>query len=220
MTKASRSSGSKPSSSSAGSKSSRLELIMVVQNLATASEKFTKAAEAMQEYDSAAINELDLTIEEKRNELNHLSETFEVQKKDGQIRTDQYLMEYKYTGACEILKDRNEVPIRSDELSKMKSQIADFTKERSVELDAIRKEEKERAAKQLQYSVRTLELEHKASIASTAAAVTQLQKETESKEQTIENLRHELSEQRKLTKEVAEAGKQAPIHVNSGSSGR
>lgn len=67
----------------------------------------------------------------------------------------------------------------------------------------------------MKIALNNAQLTHKDEIAELGASVKQQEKEIINLNETIHNLRHELSEQRKLTKEVAEAGKQAPINLST-----
>jgi hypothetical protein len=124
-------------------------------------------------------------------------------------------LEYKYKGACYILKEHGEEPISMHKLKNMKSELEELMKDRAEEIEAIKKKERESAEMSKNMAIRNQDLSHKAETAELNATVNQQKKEIQTLQNTIDNLRSELAEQRKLTKEVAEAGRQAPITVTS-----
>jgi hypothetical protein len=77
--------------------------------------------------------------------------------------------------------------------------------------DMIRSEEIKKYSAQLKNETTTIELTHKANNAATQAQVEQQKKEIQVLQQTIDNLKSELREQRELTKEVAQASSRAQI---------
>lgn len=77
--------------------------------------------------------------------------------------------------------------------------------------DMIRNEEIKKYSTQLKNETATIELTHKANNAATQAQVEQQKKEILVLQQTIDNLKSELREQRELTKEVAQASSRAQI---------
>jgi len=77
--------------------------------------------------------------------------------------------------------------------------------------ETIRLEETKKYSTQLKNETTTIELTHKANNAATQAQVEQQKKEIQVLQQTIDNLKSELREQRELTKEVAQASSRAQI---------
>jgi hypothetical protein len=196
-------------------KSERLQLATAISNITAKQDAFIKAVEAMEYFKGETLTELDLEIASKKIELDNLADDYKKQIKDGQIETDQYLAEHKYDGAVNILKEINEVPIKSSELQKMRDTLTTLSQERDQEITDLKKKERDRGDKAMHAALNNMTLKHKAEIAELTASVNQQKKEIITLEATIKNLQNELAEQRKLTKDVAEAGRQAPITVTS-----
>jgi hypothetical protein len=199
----------------ANQKSERLELATAISNLTSKQDAFIKAIDVLENFKAETLTSLDLQIDAKKLELNALSEDYKHQMKSGEIETDQYLAEYKYNGALEVLKKSNEIPIGISELNSLRTELEKLREDRSEELEALKKKERERSAKELNAVLNNSQLKHKAEIATLTASVDQQKKEISTLQSTIQNLQHELAEQRKLTKDVAEASRQGAVTVNS-----
>lgn len=196
-------------------KSERLQLACAISNMVTKSDQFISAVEHFKTFTKESLNDIDMEITSKKVELEVLEEEFKVQRKNGQIKCDLFLQEYRRKGAVELLKESDEEPINSTELRNLRSRLQSVTEEHAKELEDVRRKEKQRGEQAKNAALGNQDLKHKAEVAEMTASVKQYAKEVESLQATIANLRHELSEQRKLTKEVAEAGKQGAITVNS-----
>jgi hypothetical protein len=118
----------------ASKKSERLQLVTVLSNLESKQEAFTKAVESLEKFNVECIRDLDLQINTKKEELSTLSDEFDKMKKNYEIETDQYLLEYKYKGACDILKEHGEEPISMHKLKNMKSELEELMKDRAEEI--------------------------------------------------------------------------------------
>lgn len=187
---------------------------MAISSITTKQDAFIKAVETLDKYKTEILQNLDLEIESKKIELQDLEAEYIKRKKSGQIETDQYLKEYKYKGASQILEDEEEEPIRKDKLQEMRNEISTLRTAQTEELEKIKREERGKAKTSLDDALSRMELKHQAEIAQLSAEVTQQKKEIHTHELTIENMKNELSEQRKLTKDVAQAGRAAPITQN------
>lgn len=195
--------------------SERLALAQAISAVATKQDAFVKAVETLEQYRGEILVNMDLEIETKKRELEDLKESLVRKQKDGKIDTDQFLREYKRRGAVQILQEGDEVPVKKARYEEMEEEIAKLRKDRTEEIEALRKEEREHAKRNTNLAVRNCELTHKAESAETNAAVKQQEREIASLQSTIENLKVELSEQRKLTKDVAEASRAAPITLSA-----
>lgn len=195
--------------------SERLELAKAISNISAKQESFVKAVDTLEKYKNEILVTLDLEIETKKKELEDLKESYERLQKDGQIDTNQFLREYRYKGAIEILEDSGEVPIKENKLEKMEAEIEELRGDRTEEMETIRKEERSQAKKNMELAIRNCELTHKAESAELNAEVKQQSNEIKNLRDTIENLKFELAEQRKLTKDVAESSRAAPITLST-----
>ncbi len=83
-------------------------------------------------------------------------------------------------------------------------------------VDNARVEEKANGQAQLNNALRAQELTNKAEVATLKAQLDQKDREIEVLNDTIRNLRQEVSEQRQLTKDVAASSNSAPVYVKGG----
>lgn len=142
----------------AKTQSERLELAKAISNISAKQESFCKAVETLEKYKNEILVTLDLEIETKKKELEDMRESYSRLQKDGQIDTDQYLREYKYKGAVDILEEADEVPIKKKKLEKMELEIEQLREDRAAELEEIRKEERAQAKKNTDLAIRNCEL--------------------------------------------------------------
>lgn len=214
----SRKPASAPSTTKTPNKSERLEFAEALNAFKPQIEKLGKMTETLQEFTSDTLTKLDLEIEAKKTECSILQEEYKTKLKNEQIQLDLYLREHGYNGAVEVLTKHGEVPICSDELAVLRSDLEKHKQSHQSELDAARKEEQTQAKIALASAVKMKELEHQANTAELNAKVKELGNEINSLKSTIETLRDELSKQRELTKSVAEAGRQGNITQQFGKS--
>jgi HAMP domain-containing protein len=176
---------------------------------------FEKAAEALTQYTKDTLVQFDLEIEAKKEELNRLNEEYQHSLTKLKTETDLTLAAYRYEGARKILSERNEVPISADELSALRANVARLTSERDKEVQNAIKNERDRADNEMKSAVSMRDLNHKAQTAELTATCNQQLKEIESLKNTIANLKDEVAQQRKLTEAVANAGRAAPVTVQT-----
>lgn len=196
--------------------SERVELALNIANIAAKQEQFMKAVSTLNEYTTDKLNELDLLIHSKKEDLTTLENDFNRVKKDKEIEVTQFLDEFKYEGAKQILEKCDEVPINADKLDSLNMRVKELETDINKKVSEAVAVAKAAADKELKNSTNNLEMAHKAETADLGAEVKQQQLQIKSLNAVIDNLKFELAEQRKLTQSVAEAARMAPITVNSG----
>ena len=201
--------------SRANVKSERLQLASAISTISAKQDAFMKAVDALESFKSHCLTNLDLEIIAKKQELENLTREFERERKDKEIETTQYLAEFRYKGALDIFSKIGEVAIEREVLVGLRKDVLRLKQERDGEISAARQKEKEHGERDMKAIMSNTELKHKAEVAEMTASVVQQKKEIATLQKTIENLQHELAEQRKLTKDVAEAGRPAPITLQS-----
>lgn len=194
----------------------KVELKKIISKFNTTLENTLKEITKLEEFKEEKLSEFVLLIEDKQKELDELTEKYEKELKDGQIKTDQQLAEYKREGAVKILEETNEVPVDADELEELNDNITRMSEEHAQELEDVIKSTKADAAKEKAIALRTLELEHKATIATIQAENKQLSTEIATLNGMIERMREDIVCQRELTRQVAESGSKAQIVQNLG----
>lgn len=161
------------------------------------------------------------------NEYNEKNKELQNNYKNTQIEVKQKLAEFKVKACEDLAKEFNMLLIKNDEYKVLQDNVSKANKELQTlqqsftdQCNAIRNEEKNKYNESLKIQNTTSELNNKAIMAELKAQVEQQKKEINVLSSTIENLKHELSEQRNLTKEVAQASSKAQITQNLGSNQR
>ena len=103
-----------------------------------------------------------------------------------------------------------------DNVSKVSNELEQLQKTIDTKCASIQLEEKNKYEQKLKYQTSTQELNHKAETADMKAQIDQQKREVDMLYKTIENLKHEISEQRTLTKEVAQASSKSQISQKFG----
>lgn len=190
-----------------GTTSDRLEFAKAITNLTSKQSAFADAVKALQEFNTDTLKKYDLEIESKKIDLEEIEKNIKKIKKDAEIEADQYIAEYRYDAVKSILKDRNERPIDIDEFNRLNKEINELVSKHEQELIDLKTKEKESSKKALNAALKNMELSHKAEIATLTAENAQMEHEIKNLKEVIDNLRTELSAQRQLTKDVAEASR-------------
>jgi hypothetical protein len=197
-------------------KSERLVLSEHIAKCSNIMDKFLEATQQFQEYKTDVFADLDRQIEAKKQELIDVTQTITSEEEETRISTKQKLQEFKRNAAIEVLNETDEVPIASDELEKMREELDKLRENKedliAMEVGKVRDEE----TKTRQTQINSIKLQHAADIATLKATSEQKVKEVEVLRTTIEDLKHELAEQRELTKSVASSLKQGAITLNTG----
>ena len=202
--------------SSSSKSNSRLEFAKAINGVTMKQEAFNKAVETLGEFTRDELIKIDLEIEAKKKEFQMLEEQVKNERKNRQIETDQLLKEYKYKGACQILEEQSEVPIKEIDLQNLRTMLGNLQKDRTAEVEKIKEDEQKRSKRAIDAAMSHAKLSHKAETAILTATVDQQKKEINSFEQTLLNLKEEIAAQRELTKQVAQAGRSAPITQSFG----
>lgn len=204
------------SSSSSKTANPRLEHAKAVNLLAGKMDGFMKAVEGLSAFEKEALNTFDLEVDAKNGELKQLSEDFQHERKRHKIETDQYLKEYRYDGAVNILDERGEVPVEQSSLDELRAQVQQLTADRDEAVSRAITSEQAKAKAGLSSAINMCNLKHQAEVAELKAVNNQQQIQSENLATTIENLKGEVRAQRELTQAVANAARAAPITQNMG----
>ena len=196
--------------------SDRLQLAQAINNLVVRGETFSAALEELANFSKQRLVDLDLKIESKKQEYQDLTAKLENQYKDTEIKLRQNLQESKLSAAKEVLADLNMVAVSQNEYNKLTDELEDIKASYTTNLTKAVQDERENSKKELQQAINNKTLAHTAEIASLKAQTEQQVKEIAVLKETISNLKHEIAEQRALTKEVAIAGSKGAIQQTIG----
>jgi hypothetical protein len=196
--------------------SDRLQLAQSINNLVLRGDSFLAAMEELNTFSKERIVDLDLKIESKKQEFQDLTVSLENQFKDVEIKLKQNLQENKLVAVKEVLSGLNMMYIETAEHSRLVTELDTLRNTSATQLQQAVAAEKTSGAAALEQALLNKELAHKAHIAGLTAQVEQQVREISVLRETIANLKHEIAEQRSLTKEVAVASSKSQIQQSFG----
>jgi hypothetical protein len=161
-------------------------------------------------------------FEEKRKQLTMSNQesarALQNELKNNQIETEQKLKQFKLKACDEIVKEFNMRTINLDEyrnlldsVTRVTKELDDLKKKFDSNCNVIRTEEKAKYDAELKRQNFAQEQTYKTATAEMKAQFNQQNKEIEMLNRTIETLKQEITEQRLLTKEIAQAGAKSQI---------
>jgi hypothetical protein len=143
--------------------------------------------------------------------------------KNNMIEVKQKLKEFKLKACDEVLKEFGMMSVlvtenktASDNLLKAIKDLDELQKTVDKQCNAIKQEEKGKYEAELKRQLATQELGFKATTAEMKAQLEQQKKEVDMLNKTIDNYKHEITEQRNLTKEIAQASAKSQINQKFG----
>ena len=160
--------------------------------------------------------------EEKKKQLSmsnqEMARNLQNDFKNSQIETEQKLKQFKLKACEDIVKDFNMRTINLDEyrnlldsVTRVTKELDDLKKKFDANCNVIRTEEKAKYDTELKRQNFAQEQVYKTSSAEMKAQFNQQNKEIEMLNKTIETLKQEITEQRLLTKEIAQASAKSQI---------
>lgn len=196
--------------------SDRLQLAQSINNLVLRGDSFLSAMEELNTFSKERLVDLDLKIEAKKQEFQDLTVSLENQFKDVEIKLKQNLQENKLVAVKDVLSGLNMMYIETAEHQRLVNELDTLRNTSATQLQQAVGAEKANGVAALEQAISNKELAHKAHIASLTAQVEQQVKEISVLRETISNLKHEIAEQRSLTKEVAIASSKSQIQQSFG----
>jgi hypothetical protein len=196
--------------------SDRLQLAQSINNLVLRGESFVAAMEELNTFSKERLVDLDLKIEAKKQEYQYLTVSLENQFKDVEIKLKQNLQENKLVAVKDVLTGLNMMYIETAEHTRMVTELEHLKTTTANQLAQAVAAEKASGEAALKQAIHNQNLAHKAEIASLTAQVEQQVKEIGVLKETFRNLKHEIADQRSLTKEVAIASSKSQIQQSFG----
>ena len=206
----------KRSSTTSSTDNPRLEMAKAVNLFCSKIDALEKAYECIKGVTKETLTEFDLEIEAKKQEMDRLEEQDVYDRKRRKTEADLDLAEYRYEAAIKILDDRGEVAIPAKVLKEMQERLSKTTADSEAEMSKAIATEKALARAALENAVSRANLTNKADTAVLEATNATQLKEIETLKSNVKNLQNEIAEQRKLTAQIAEAGRPAPISQQFG----
>lgn len=207
--------------------SDRLQFAVAINNLTAKSEALVAALQEIQTFDREKIQSIEMKLEAKKKEYADMTQTLTAQYEQAQkdlenelidtkIKQSQEIRQHGLTAANNLLQTMGMTSISGEKLNAMISELASIKEISSSALTKAVQDAQNQADARLERELSAIQLQHKAAIASLEAQVQQQVKEIRVLNDTISGLKHELSEQRQLTKEVAQASSKSQISQNFG----
>ena len=196
--------------------SDRLQLAQSINNLVLRGESFVGAMEHLTTFSKERLVELDLKIESKKQEFQDLTTQLSNHYTDVEIKLTQHLQEHKLEAVKEVLSGLNMTYLETSEHTRLVAELDALKATAAQQLEAAVEQEKSAGKTAMTHALRNLDLTQKAETASLVAQVEQQIKEIGVLKDTISNLKHEIAEQRSLTKEVAIASSKSSIQQSFG----
>jgi len=196
--------------------SERLQLAQSIHNLVLRGESFVSAMEHLTTFSKERLVDLDLKIESKKQEFQDLTTQLGNQYKDVEIKLKQHLQEHKLEAVKEVLSGLHMIYLETSEHTRLVTELDVLKSTTAQQLETALEQEKSAAKIVMAQVHHNLQLIHKAETASLVAHVEQQVKEIGVLKETISNLKHEIAEQRSLTKEVAIASSKSNIQQSFG----
>jgi hypothetical protein len=207
--------------------SDRLQFALAINNLTARSEALVAALQEIQTFDRDRIQTIEMKLEAKKKEYADMTQTLSTQYEqaqkqleneyiDAKIKCNQDIREHGLVAANNLLATMNMTSISVDKLNGMVNELSTIKDAHATTLKKELDDSHHQAKQELSRQISALQLEHKATVASLQAQVEQQVKEIRVLNDTISSLKHELAEQRTLTKEVAQASSKSQISQNFG----
>ena len=161
----------------------------------------------------------------KQLKLNHSESvrTLHNELKNTQIETEQKLRQFKLKACDDIAKELSMKILKQDEytlqvetIARVNRELEELKKKFESNCNVIRQEEKTKFETEIKRQYASQEQIYKTSTAEIKAQHTQQLKQIETLNETIQTLKHEIAEQRLLTKEIAQASAKSQISQSFG----
>lgn len=160
------------------------------------------------------LNDLMIKINLKKEELAYLREEYDNKRRTLEINLDLDIKKYGRDKALEILEESGEIAVCEDEYNKLKDDYRNLLLKQKDEIESAVSFEHQRNTKSNAVLKQTLELKNKAEVATVEAKLEAQLTQIEILNDTIKQMREDLNEQRKLTKDVANASNKAQMYYN------
>lgn len=155
------------------------------------------------------------------NTYNETNRDLQNDYKNKQIEVTQKLKEFKLKGCQDVAKEFDMTLVKTEDyknlydiIAKTQKELEDLKKKFDSNCNTIRMEEKTKYDTELKRQKLEQELTYKTNTAEMKAQLDQQKREVDMLNKTIESLKGEISEQRQLTIEIAQAGSKAQITQN------
>ena len=160
------------------------------------------------------LNDLMIKINLKKEELAYLSEEYDNKKRTLEINLDLDIKKYGRDKALEILEETGEVAVCEEAYNKLKNDYNSLLIRQKEEIENAVSLEHQRNTKSNAVLKQTMELKNKAEVATVEAKLEAQLTQIEILNNTINQMKEDLNEQRKLTKDVANASNKAQMYYH------
>ena len=192
---------------------STIEFTKQLQNIQKKSDDFMKSVDDFNKLRENNFQNLELNLKQKQIELEELEKKFKETERQRKLDVDLNIKQYQYEEALKILEERGEIAVKKIEYKELESNYNNSVEKAKSEVKSAIENEKRRNNEYLKTMKETLELKNKAEVAKVEAQLEAQNKEIKALNNTIERLEKDIDEQRKLTKDVAQAAASKSSHM-------
>ena len=157
------------------------------------------------------LSDLMNKINMRKEELAYLDEEFNNKKRTSEINLDLDIRKYGREKALEILKETGEIAVFETDYNRLNNDYQELLSKQKEEIKTAVDNEHQRNTKHVAVLKQTLELKNKAEVATVQAKLEAQVTQIELLSDTIKQMKDDLNEQRKLTKDVANASNKAQM---------
>lgn len=200
---------------SSSDKDTTIEFIKQIQTIHKTMDNFTKAVENLDKMKEDNFQNLNLHLKQKQIELENLEKKYEEAERQKKLDVELNIRQYQYEEAMKILESRGEMSVNKNDYKKLRDDYKTAVESTKSEVNSALQSERKRNERCLKTMKETLELKNKAEVAKVEAQLEAQNKEIKGLHNTIERLGKDIDEQRKLTKDVAQAAasKSSPVYI-------
>ena len=191
----------------------------LVKTHETFSSNSTSSIESLKNLIDEHLDGLMTRINLRKEELDYLDEEFTQKKRRSEIELDLDIQKYGRSKAIHILYQSGEIAVKEAEYNKLKNDYETFLLTQKDEIKNAVKAENDRNTKHIAVLKQTLELKNKAEVATVEAKLEAQLKQISLYNETIQQMKNDLNEQRKLTKDVANASSKSTMYYPPAHSG-
>lgn len=194
------------------------QMTKALQTISKQQESFRKAVEQFQEIErdvEMRIQSVKKRMDDqgalRNKEMEELDGELERQRKRKRLDIEQDIREFGMEQVNRLLLDRSQVAVPLEELEQLKHEVQTLRQQKSEMTSLANTTAAEKYNNELKLRTETLQLRQQAELAAVNARADQQKNQIKLLEETIAALRHELEQQRVLTREIAYAQNSRPM---------
>lgn len=154
-----------------------------------------------------SLTDIEMKQRAKKRELEDIGAEFERTKREKRIKLEQDFQQYGMEQVKTFLDDKKQIPVPREDYEKLQADLQKLKESQQVNIEGAVAEVTTRYHDDLERTKTTLDLKHQAEVAAKDAQIKQLMDQCKILDRVIEQQRHDLDEQRKVTIQVSGASR-------------